>query len=117
MGRSKGGYSTKIHISPDAKGLPLAVTATPGQCGETPELKNLLSSVPLKLYHKRKRPKAIAGDKAYTAKSTRNDPNVQGIKDVIPKRENEKRNKRFAKKLYKKRNIVERVIGWLKESR
>jgi transposase len=117
LGRSKGGYSTKIHIATDAKGLPLGVTATPGQCGETPELENLFSSVPLKMHHKWKRPKAIAGDKAYSAKSTRNDLNIKGIKAVIPKRENEKRNKRFAKKLYKKRNIVERVIGWLKESR
>lgn len=117
LGRSKGGYSTKIHIVTDAKGLPLAVTATPGQSGDTPELKNLLKSIPLSLHRKRKRPKAIAGDKAYSAKATRNHLSKNGIKDVIPKRANERRHKRFARMLYQKRNIVERVIGWLKESR
>lgn len=117
LGRSRGGYSTKIHIATDAKGLPLSVTATPGQSGETPELKNLLDSIPLSLHRKCKRPKAIAGDKAYSSKATRTNLNAQGIADIIPKRSNEKSKKRFAKKLYKKRNIVERVIGWLKEYR
>lgn len=117
LGRSKGGYSTKIHIATDARGLPLAVTATPGQSGETPELANLLNSIPLSLHRKHKRPRALAADKAYSAKATRSRLKAQGIKDVIPKRANEKRKKRFAKKLYRKRNIVERVIGWLKESR
>ena len=117
LGKSKGGYSTKIHVATDGKGLPLAVTATPGQSGETPELENLLNSIPLKMHRKHKRPHAIAGDKAYSAKATRENLNALGIKDVIPKRSNEKRTKRFAKKLYKRRNIVERVIGWFKESR
>ena len=117
LGKSKGGYSTKIHVATDGKGIPLAITATPGQSGETPELTNLLNSIPLKIHRKCKRPRALAGDKAYSAKATRDDLNAQGIKDVIPKRSNEKRNKRFAKILYKRRNIVERVIGWFKESR
>ncbi len=117
LGRSKGGYSTKVHIATDAKGIPLAVTATPGQSGETPELKNLLNAIPLSTHRMDRRPRAIAGDKAYSAKATRSDLTAKGIKPVIPKRSNEKQQQRFPAKLYKKRNIVERVIGWLKESR
>jgi hypothetical protein len=37
LGRSRGGYSTKIHVVTDGRGLPLAITATPGQDGEAPE--------------------------------------------------------------------------------
>ena len=117
LGRSKGGYSTKIHIASDARGNVLAVTATPGEAGETPELPNLLSQIPLSQHLKSKRPKALAADKAYSAKATRESLKRKGIKPVIPKRKNEKHKGRFAKCLYRKRNILERVIGWLKECR
>ena len=117
LGRSRGGYSTKIHVATDAKGLPLAVTATPGQGGEAPEFENLLASIPLSLHRKCKRPKAVAGDKAYSSKAIRSHLQRKSISDIIPTRTNERRSKRFEKKLYKKRNIVERVIGWLKEHR
>ena len=117
LGRSRGGYSTKLHVATDKKGLPLAVTATPGQAGETPEFQSLLASIPLSLHRKSKRPKALAGDKAYSAKATRSYLNKKGICDVIPRRTNETPQPRFRKALYKQRNIVERVIGWLKEHR
>ena len=117
LGRSRGGYSTKIHLVTDEKGLPLAITATPGQAGETPELQGLLNSIPFSIHRKSKRPKSIAGDKAYSAKATRTYLTRKGIVDVIPRRANETQQTRFRKALYKKRNIVERVIGWLKEDR
>ena len=93
------------------------MTATPGQAGETPEFQNLLNSIPFSLHRKSKRPKVIAGDKAYSAKATRTYLQRKGISDAIPTRKNEKRRPRFPKAVYKKRNIVERVIGWLKENR
>ena len=117
LGRSRGGYSTKIHIVTDQKGLPLAISVTPGQAGETPEFVSLLNSIPFSLFRTSKRPKAIAGDKAYSAKATREFLRTKGITDAIPKRENETPRTRFPKALYRKRNIVERVIGWLKEYR
>ncbi|MCK5114367.1 MAG: transposase [Phycisphaerae bacterium] len=42
------------------------------------------------------------------------------IRPVIPSKENENRGSRpveFDKEQYRKRNIVERLIGWLKENR
>lgn len=117
LGRSRGGYSTKIHVATDAQGVPLAVTATPGQNGEAPEFENLIASIPLSLQRKAKRPQAVAGDKAYSSNAIRSYLRRKGISDVIPTRTNERRCKRFAKQLYKKRNIVERVIGRLKEHR
>jgi len=117
LGRSRGGYSTKIHVVCDAKGIPLGITATPGEKGEAPEFENVMNSIPLPIRLKAKRPKAIAGDKAYSSGSIRRWLRLRDIKDVIPTRRNEARNPRFAKRLYRQRNVVERVIGRLKEFR
>ena len=117
LGRSRGGYSTKIHVLTDLKGIVLAVTATPGQSHESKEFENLMTAGPLNLHRKNKRPKAIAGDKGYSTNAIRSWVQDRDIEDVIPTRTNETRNPRFKKRLYKKRNIVERVIGRLKEFR
>jgi transposase len=45
---------------------------------------------------------------------------IRGIEPVIPSKENEDRTKRsvvFDKEAYRQRNVIERLIGWLKESR
>jgi transposase len=117
LGRSQGGYSTKIHILTDRKGLVLAVTATPGQAHESKEFENLMTAGPLRLHRKAKRPQAIAGDKGYSSGKIRAWMQRREIEVVIPARRNEQRNPRFKKRLYKQRNIVERIIGRLKECR
>ena len=35
LGRSRGGFSTKLHLVTDGRGLPLAIEATPGQARRT----------------------------------------------------------------------------------
>ena len=117
LGRSRGGYSTKIHVVTDAKGLLLGVTVTAGQEGEAPEFPRVMRSVKLGLQQKRRRPRAVAGDKAYSTRAIREWLTSRGIKDVIPRPSNQRRTGRFPRHTYRKRNIVERVIGHLKESR
>ena len=39
------------------------------------------------------------------------------IKGVIPTRKDQRRRPGFDKEAYRRRNVVERCIGWLKESR
>jgi transposase len=65
-------------------------------------------------------PFAIAGDKGYRADWI--DEYLMGldINPVIPSKSNEDRNDRnveFDSQAYRDRNIVERLIGWLKECR
>jgi transposase len=84
---------------------------------ESKDFENLLSQCPFSLRRRDMRPEAIAGDKGYSPGAIRDWLRSRAIKDTIPTRNNEHRNKRFAKKGYRRRNIVERVIGWLKESR
>ena len=45
LGRSRGGFSTKVHVVCDALGNPLAFALTPGQAGDCPEAVPLLERV------------------------------------------------------------------------
>ena len=65
-------------------------------------------------------PVALAGDKAYRADWIDDYLLELGITPVIPSKSNENRDARpveFDKDAYRDRNIVERLIGWLKECR
>lgn len=117
LGRSRGGYSTKLHFLTDGQGIPLSVTATPGQRNEAPEFKNVVQASQINTFRKANRPAALAADKAYSSKAIRDYIAEMEIEQVIPTRSNETRNQHFNKVTYKKRNIVERAIGWLKEHR
>lgn len=117
LGRSRGGYSTKLHVLTDDTGLILATTATPGQSHESTEFENLMQHSELSIHCVAKRPVAVAGDKAYSSTAIRNWLDQRKVKAIIPTRSNEAANWSFSKPCYRKRNIVERVIGWLKESR
>lgn len=117
LGRSRGGYSTKLHVMTDAQGTLLAVTVTAGQRNESTEFESLLTSCELSFYRQSKRPKALAGDKGYSSKPIRQLIKDLSINPVIPTRSNETTDENFDSKAYRRRNIVERAIGWLKESR
>lgn len=65
-------------------------------------------------------PVAIAGDKGYRADWIDEFLLSLGITPVIPSKETEDRDARpveFDRDAYRRRNIIERLIGWIKESR
>lgn len=117
LGRSRGGYSTKLHFLTDGQGIPLSVIATAGQKGEAPQFENVMQTCLINTFRKANRPNALAGDKAYSSRDIRNYIAKLDIEDVIPTRSNETGNERFDKEKYRLRNIIERAIGWLKEFR
>jgi transposase len=117
LGRCRGGYTTKIHVLTDGAGTLLAVTATPGQRNESTEFAELLARCNLSTRRVKKRPVAIAGDKGYSSNAIREQIRKLGADDVIPTRSNETAREGFDRETYRQRNIVERTIGWLKESR
>lgn len=124
LGRSRGGFSTKIHILCDGQGLPLHFQLSAGQTHEAAVFEDLLVSADASLVDARGKriawPIALAGDKGYRAAWIDEYLLTLGIKPVIPSKENEDRDARavkFDKKTYRRRNVVERLIGWLKESR
>lgn len=65
-------------------------------------------------------PIALAGDKGYRADWIDEMLLEMGVTPVIPSKQNEDCKARkvdFDKDCYRKRNIIERLIGWLKECR
>lgn len=124
LGRSRGGFSTKIHLLCDGKGHPLHFHLTPGQTHDSTALDALLEGADAQLHDGEGKPVAwpvkLGGDKGYRADWIDTYLLKLGIQPVIPSKENEDRSQRpvkFDRRAYRKRNIVERLIGWLKESR
>ena len=74
-------------------------------------------SVPGKSGRPLQRPQYIVGDKGYSSTENRAAARRRCIVPVIAKRSNETCEDFFDKELYRNRNVVEREIGWLKESR
>lgn len=73
FGRSRGGISTKLHHLVDGHGLPLVITVTPGQFGDSPMLIPLLAHLRVirPTGRPRTRPNRLRGDKAYSSRAIR----------------------------------------------
>jgi transposase len=104
----------------DGRGNVLQVVLTRGNRNECRVLGPLLGSAVAN--NGGRRPKKLAGDKGYSSDRIRDGLVACGIKPVIPMRDNEHprdrdRWGRFDKKAYRRRNVVERCIGKLKEFR
>ena len=118
LGRSKGGFGTKIHVVCDGNGVPLGVDLTAGQRHESTRCEPLVGSVldewPDVL------PLQVAGDKGYSAGRIRAWLSDRGIDPVIARKDSERRpgdEAEFDREAYRRRNVVERCIGWLKGCR
>ena len=113
-----------MHLLVDGNGLPLAVHLTAGQRHESTCLEQVLDSfrLPRPRGRPRCRPRRLAGDKAYSAPRIRCWLRRKGIEAVIPQRSDEHvrhrgRPLKFDRQAYRRRNVVERCVGWLKENR
>jgi transposase len=97
---------------------------TPGQAHESTALEPLLEGADANIVDSDGQPiawpVAIAGDKGYRADWIDEYLIELEIVPVIPSKQNEDRDARpveFDREAYRDRNIVERLIGWLKENR
>lgn len=122
MGRSRGGFGTKLHLLVDSHGIPLSALLSPGQRHESKFVDPVLRAVRLvrpgpQGGRPRTKPRQLAGDKGYSYTTVRSYLRRRGIRAIIPTRKDQRANPRFDKATYRRRNIVERVVGWLKENR
>jgi transposase len=121
LGRSRGGFGTKIHLVTDVRGLPLGSVLSGGQAADCRMAPAALRSVRIKKRgpgRPRVRPKIVAGDKGYSYTTVRRHLTERGIKAVIPSRKDQRDGRRrLDKRRYKKRNAIERCVGWLKWNR
>ncbi len=118
LGYSRGGFGTKIHLLCDGRGTLLGIYATPGQSHESRAFEATMSHAYRAHVRGRHRwPKNLAGDKGYSYPRIWRWLKRRRIGRVIPTRSNQPRDEHFDKLKYRKRNIVERVVGWYKEKR
>lgn len=123
LGYSRGGFGTKLHLLTDGNGTPLAATLTPGQTHESRGFKPVLQAVrvPDGRGGHRRRPRALAGDKAYSCSWIRTYLRTRRIERVIPQKSDQigRRggHRKFDKTKYRRRHVIEQCVGWLKELR
>jgi len=120
LGRSKGGFSTKIHVRAEGGGNPIVFILTPGERHETQAFEPLMEQGAVKRPHggrPRLRPERIVGDKGYSSGKIRAYLRRHGIRITIPRRKDEKHRGRFDRAIYRLRNLVERLFNRLKQFR
>jgi len=118
LGRSRGGFGTKIHLASDSRGNVVGIHITAGQAHESRAFEPTMARRLFHCRHGRRRwPRWLAGDKGYSYPRIRRWCRRRKVKPVIPTRTNQPREEDFDKVMYKRRNIIERVVGWYKECR
>ena len=110
LGRSRGGFSTKINARTNAEGLPIAVVITPGQ-------EHDLNAYPALMEEIDDDPEQLLGDKGYDSDAVRQDAVERGTQALIPTKRNRKVQLIVDKAIYALRNRIERMINRLKNSR
>ena len=109
LGRSKGGFTTKIHAKADGCGDLIAFDLTGGEASDCTHFETLLDIGPDIT------PRAAIADKGYSSKANRAAARARGIAPVIPHKANETNQPAFfAKTLYKARGRIEQGFGRLK---
>ncbi len=108
----------------EGRGLPITVAITPGQQHETTMLEPLLDAVAIggKPGRPRCRFATVAGDKGYDIPRVRQAIEQRGSTPLIPHKKRRDGSyppgsEDFDKTQYKRRNVVERLFGKLKECR
>ncbi|MFF0052280.1 IS5 family transposase [Streptomyces sp. NPDC005498] len=131
LGRSRGGFTSKLHLSADGRCRPLSLIVTPGQRADCTQFIAVLEKIRVPrpgLGRPRKKPDSLAADRAYSNGPVREYLRRRGIRHTIPEKSDSQaarlrkgsrggRPPGFDKDCYKKRNTVERAINRLKQFR
>ena len=108
LGRSRGGFSSKLHAAGDALGNPLAFRLTAGQQGDAPQALPLLGRLGAQ---------AVIADKAYDADAILAAVAAGGALAVIPPRATRIHQRATDWHLYRQRHKIENLFGFIKHYR
>ena len=108
LGRSKGGFTSKLHLCVDALGLGLRFRLTAGQVNDITQGPALIEGFPAAF---------VLADKGYDADAFVAQIQAQGATAVIPPRANRKEQREYDQYLYRERHLVECFINKLKHFR
>ncbi|ALM39864.1 transposase [Streptomyces sp. FR-008] len=131
LGRSRGGFTTKLHLSADGRCRPLSLVVTAGQRADCTQFEPVLEKIRVPRPgpgRPRKKPDSVAADKAYSNSPCRTYLRRRGIRHSIPEKTDSQAARRrkaarggrppgFDEERYRKRNTVERAINRLKHAR
>jgi transposase len=120
LGRSQGGFSTKIHVRADGNGKPIVFVLTAGQRHEAMVFEVLMEHGSIKRISRgqpKRRPKRVVADKGYSSRKIRTYLRRHNIRITIPHKTNEHQTGPFSRAWYRTRNQVERMINRLKQFR
>ena len=109
LGRSRGGFGSKIHCIADAHGNPIGFTLTGANEADISQAEILLSKAP--------DPQAVIADKGYDADALIEIIQNQSAEAVIPPRRNRLNPRAFDKDRYKARHLIENLFARLKQFR
>jgi transposase len=87
FGRSRGGWSTKIHLACDQGRGVLSFLLTAGQDGDSPQMVPVLNTIGVPAHgasRARRRPARVLADRAYSSRSNRAWLRAHHIKATIP---------------------------------
>lgn len=108
LGRSRGGFSTKVHIVVDALGNPLRLCLTGGQTHDITQASTLLAG--LETEH-------VIADRGYAAQTLVDQITRGGADAVIPPHQRAKTRRDYDRWLYRERHLVECFINKIKHFR
>jgi len=108
LGRSRGGFSTKIHVTVDALGNPLRVRLTAGQRHDSTQAQALLEGYECAY---------VIADRGYAAEALWEWIIQHGATPVIPPHQSTKHPRDYDTWLYRERHLVECFINKIKHFR
>ena len=108
LGRSRGGFSTQVHVSVDSLGNPLRFILTGGQQHDITQAEGLIGGYAGEY---------VLADKGYDSQGFRQHILERGMTPVIPPRSNRKQPCDYDLHLYRERHLVECFINKIKHYR
>lgn len=108
LGRSRGGFSTKVHVTVDGLGNPMRLRLTAGQCHDITQAVDLVEGFAFE---------HLIADRGYAAQEFFDWIVESGAKPVIPPHQRAKKAREYDKWLYCERHLVECFINKIKHFR
>ena len=108
LGRSRGGFGTKIHAAVSGLMLPVLILLTAGQEADVTHAGELIEGLPIEV---------VIGDEGYDSDALVGVIEGKGAEAVIPPRSNRKEQREYDKDRYKGRNMAERFWQKIKQFR
>ncbi|MGY2115756.1 IS5 family transposase [Nocardia gipuzkoensis] len=131
LGRSRGGWGTKLHLACEHRLRPLSLLLTAGQAGDSPQFAAVLDSIRVPRLGRgraRVRPDRVLADKAYSSAANRAYLRERGSPATIPVSADQAGHRRnrgrggggppaFDHEIYRHRTTIERGINRLEQHR